>query len=88
MYADDLNAYKIVSGSTSKKMAVVSVGKVQEELHTWGVANQVIFDPNQESKHILSRTMPFGEDFKLLGVILDCMLDMEAAVRVVAGKVK
>ena len=65
-----------------------SLGKVQEELHTWGSANQVTFDPSKESKHILSRNMPSGEDYKFLGVTFDCRLDMQVAVRALAGKVK
>ena len=88
VYADDLNAYKIVPAATSEEVAMVSLGRVQEELHTWGSANQVTFDPKKESKHILSRTMPFGDDFKLLGVTFDCRLKMEVAVRALVGKVK
>ena len=88
VYADDLNAYKIVPADTSEEVGLVSLGKVQVELHTWGAANQVTFDPKKESKHILSRSMPFGDDFKLLGVTFDCRLEMEVAVRALVGKVK
>ena len=45
---------------------------VQQELHRWGAANQVSFDADKESKHVLSRSEPFGADFKLLGVVFDC----------------
>ena len=38
------------------------------------------FDPNKESKHILSRTKPFGEPFDLLGVRFDCKLLMTDTV--------
>ena len=53
-----------------------------------GSANQVTFDSGKESKHILSRTCPYGADFKLLGVVFDCQLDMQNAIKALAGKVK
>ena len=50
--------------------------------------NQVVFDAAKESKHILSLRETFGPDFKLLGIIFDCKLEMSNAVRALAGKVK
>ena len=46
----------------------------QDELHKWGMANQVSFDATKESKHILSRTQSYGAPFDLLGVRFDCKL--------------
>jgi hypothetical protein len=88
VYADDLNAYQVVPGTTSVEQATKSLDRVQEELHKWGSANQVVFDPTKESKHVLSRSEPNGVDFKLLGVTFDCRLNMDVAVRGLAGKVK
>ena len=88
VYADDLNAYKVVPASTSMESAMKSLDNVQQELHRWGAANQVTFDPSKESRHVLSRSEPFGDDFKLLGVIFDSRLDMDAAVRTLAGKMR
>ena len=88
VYADDLNAYKIVPGSTSTSSALDSIEKVQSELHRWGGANQVAFDAGKESKHVLSHSEPHGEDFKLLGVIFDGKLEMQTAVCALAGKVR
>jgi hypothetical protein len=88
VFADDLNAYKIVPASTPIENATAAMDTVQGELHRWGAANQVSFDPVKESKHILSRSDPFGTDFKLLGIIFDCKLEMENAVRFLNGKVK
>jgi hypothetical protein len=80
IFADDLNAYKVVPSTVTDEKAMESIGKVQEELHEWGLANQVTFDASKESKHILSRTVRRGPDFKLLGV-------MESAVSSLAAKV-
>jgi hypothetical protein len=88
VYAEDLNAYRVVPSTTSVEDATKSMDLVQEELHKWGDANQVVFDAAKESKHILSRTDPFGQDFKLLGIVFDCKLEMESAVRTLVGKVK
>ena len=60
------------------------MGECQEELHKWGEANQVTFDPKKESQHILSRTKPWGEPFDLLGVRFDCKLLMTDTVMALA----
>jgi hypothetical protein len=86
--ADDFNAYKVVPSSTTMESALQSLDNVQKELHKWGSANQVTFDSGKESKHVLSRTSPYGADFKLLGVVFDCQLDMQNAIKTLAGKVK
>jgi hypothetical protein len=88
IFADDLNAYKIVPSSTTVDKAMESLGNVQKELHRWGAAKQVTFDSGKESNHVLSRTEPHGEDFKLLGVVFDCKLDMQSAIGSLVGKVK
>ena len=53
--------------------------KCQEELHKWGEANQVSFDPMKESKHILSLTESDGASFKVLGLTWDTALSMKGA---------
>jgi hypothetical protein len=88
VFADDLNAFKIVPSTTTLANAMASIDLVQQELHKWGAANQVTFDPAKESKHVLSRVEPYGEDFKLLGVVFDCRLNMDVAVQALAGKVR
>ena len=57
----------------------------QDEVHAWGEANQVVFDKNKESFHILSRNQGEGRGFPLLGVFFDIKLDMcEEINRIVA----
>jgi hypothetical protein len=60
----------------------------QKNLHAWGKANQVAFDPGKESMHVLSRTSPVGGSFKLLGVIHDTKLIMDEALHDLVGKVR
>ena len=52
----------------------------QGEVHAWGRANQVSFDPSEESFHILSLSDAMGMDFKFLGLTFDCNLSMGAAI--------
>ena len=57
-----------------------SLHNCQDELHKWGQANQVSFDPGKESKHVLSLSDPWGNSFNLLGVPFDVGLSMAGAV--------
>ena len=86
MYADDLNAYRVVPASATVTSAMASLAQFQQELHHWGSANQLTLDMGNESKYVVSRLEPYGDDFRVLGVIFDCRLDVEAAVRTLAGK--
>ena len=45
-------------------------------------------DAAKESKHVLSRIVPYGPDFKLLGVTFDCKLLMDGTVHGLASKAK
>ena len=79
-YADDLNGYRIFASATSDESIESSIKLCQLELHEWGRANQVTFDPAKESWHILSLTNAVGENFKTLGINFDGALTMADAV--------
>jgi hypothetical protein len=81
VYADDLNAYRIFTSTTPNTNVVKAMESCQGELHLWGRANQVTFDPSKESQHILSIGEPWGNEFKILGVLFDAGLSMESAVQ-------
>ena len=80
VYADDLNAFKIFDKEVPNESLVKSMKNCQLELHEWGAANQVQFDPSKESIHVVSRHEPLGKSFRLLGVIFDTGLDMDEAI--------
>jgi len=80
VFADDLNAYRAFPATTADATIQATISKCQEELHTWGEANQVVFDPCKESKHIMCLDQPLGTTFKLLGVLFDDGLMMAEAV--------
>ena len=82
VYTDDLNAYREFPGMAPNVKIKKSLGLCQKELHNWGKANQVVFDPKKESFHILakSKAESVGGDFKLLGVFFDVCMEMANAV--------
>ena len=53
---------------------------MQSNLHQWGANNFVTFDAQKESKHIISKHKPVGEDFRILGCLFDCKLTMSACI--------
>ena len=80
VYADDLNAYRVFPSDTDNAFIKACIGNCQQELHKWGLANQVAFDAGKESQHVISVSDPSGENFKMLGVSFDPELSMADAI--------
>ena len=80
VFADDLNSFREYHRSASDERILEDIQKCQDALHRWGQANQVVFEPSKESFHILDRSQPFGEQFKLLSILFDTKLTMHDAV--------
>jgi len=79
-YADDLNAFRCFDAHTTDEEIFDKCRDCQTELHRWGRANQVDFEPTKESMHILSHARPSGMNFKILGIQVDCELNMMNAI--------
>ena len=84
VFADDLNCTRILPKATTNAAAFALARLCQSELHKWGGANQVMFDPSKESFHIIHRTRGEGENFTILGIEFDTGLLMHNAARNVA----
>ena len=88
VFADDFNAWQEFVGSgepeETKILVLADLEGVQKELHLWGAANHVNFDPAKESFHILHRRFHHGGEFKILGVTFDGGLLMHTAARQIA----
>ena len=80
IFADDLNCFKDFGLSTSNLELHTEMRQCQGELHKWGRANQVVFDPSKESMHVLALHGGEGPNFRLLGVPFDHALSMSDAV--------
>ena len=77
IFADDLNAFKSYDRNCCNDVLYEEMEYCQECLHEWGRANKVQFDAGKESKHVLHRQEPEGEDFQMFGVLFDTQLRME-----------
>ena len=80
VYADDLNAFQEYPSHTRNELIMEDLKRAQRQLHSWGSANRVAFDAGKESLHIVSRSGPFGPNFKILGVEFDPKLLMHKTV--------
>ena len=86
IFADDLNCFKDFGLSVENTTLVQDMERCQKELHKWGRANQVTFDPSKESMHILALHGGKGSNFRLLGVPFDHALSMKDAVLEMVGE--
>ena len=89
VFADDFNCWKVfpvkhTEVQESQAKALSELEEAQRELHLWGAANRVLFDPSKESFHLLHKRFHHGENFKQLGVVFDTQLLMHHAAREVA----
>ena len=86
VFADDYNCFKSFRrGKLPQNLrGEIELRGVQKELHLWGKANQVLFDPSKESFHLLHRRLHSEGEFKILGVLFDAQLLMHTAARHVA----
>ena len=82
VFADDLNAFKSFEKEVTDEDMHDKMDECQRNVHAWGRANQVEFDPGKESKHILATAgRGSGGSFKLLGVTFDPGLTMEGGIQ-------
>ena len=80
IYADDLNAFREYDLGIANDILFANMRACQAELHTWGRANQVVFDAGKEHMIVLSHQEPSGAIVKLLGVKFDAKLSMNIAI--------
>ena len=80
VFAEDLNCFKNFGLHILNETLRTEMNLCQRELHKWGKANQVSFDPAKESQHILALNGREGQNFKLLGIPFDNALSMRDAV--------
>ena len=79
-----MNCAKIFPSSKTNDEILSEVKACQTEVHLWGAANRVTFDPGKESFHVLHRSRGQGGNFKILGVNYDTALVMHDACRELA----
>ena len=75
-----LNAYKFYASDVDNDVIMQDNEVCRNNLHDWGRANRVSFDPSKESSHVISQHDPMGGDCKILGIQFDTRLTMREAV--------
>ena len=73
-FADDLNSYRGYDGTVRNSVIMKNSKKCQTEVHKWGAAKRITFEPSKESMSIVSNHDPEGPDFKLMGIWYDTVL--------------
>ena len=87
-FADDLNAFPTFPKTTSRAVIMNQLRTCQKKAHDWGVCNRVEFDADKEAFVILHPSLGEGDDFRLLGLMVDNQLRMQAAVEALLKKAR
>lgn len=72
----------------SSALLFVTLSEMQNRTHDWSARIRIRFDPSKEYFKILHPTLGEGEDFKLLGPLLDCKLSLQACIENFLSKIR
>ena len=88
LFADDLTVMSFRNQRSPDASLLEEMEDVQRRTHEWGRRNQVQFDGSKESIKILHPAHDSGDDFRLLGTMIDCKLTMRPCLEYVLRKFK
>ncbi len=84
VFADDFNCWTALDKDVKELDAVIKLSECQHNLHAWGGANRVVFDPVKEEFVLMRRFRALGPNFRLLGITFDPQLLMHTGARKIA----
>ncbi len=84
VFADDFNCWTVLGRDVTEVEAMAKLSECQGNLHRWGEANRVVFDPAKEEFVVIRRRDAIGDCFKLLGITFDPQLLMRKGARKIA----
>ena len=87
-FADDLNVFRQYKKSCSDKQIYANLAQQQKKIHAWGKSRRIQSEPSKEEIVIIHPLRGVGNDFRLLGCILDPKLSMESAVTAMIQKIR
>ena len=64
------------------------LAEIQARTHQWGARNQVTFDATKEHLKIIHPSAAVGDDFKVLGTLVDCKLSMQPCIEYILAKAR
>ena len=85
-FADDLTLSNTYPHDEPTENIIEDLQIMQECIHAWGRDNRVEFDPGKEEFGIIHHINGVGDDFRLLGPIIDCKLSMRTAINKIVQK--
>ena len=80
MFADDLSVSKTHPIDLPNASIHDDMSKIRDNVHKWGFRNRVEFDAQKEHIVVLHPMHGEGEDFRLLGCLLDVKLSMHSLI--------
>lgn len=84
-FADDLNAFQIFASDVPNSEILAKLKSCQADCHSWGATSQVEFEGSKETFIILHKCDSYDLPFKLLGVVFDPLLKMQATLDAIVG---
>ena len=85
-FADDLSAYREYASAVPNAQILSDLHSLQFDVHAWGFPNRVSFDVSKEHFVVLHKRQNHGDDFKLLGAMIDTKLSMSSECQRVRKK--
>ena len=81
LFADGLNVFKKYALNVTNDAVRLDMASTQREVHRWGYRNRVTFDSSKDYLMIIHPVHGEGDDFRLLGSLIDVHLSMSPAVQ-------
>ena len=88
MFADDLNVFQTFDRAEEDDHIYSCMQQCRANVHEWGTCNKVLFDASKEHFAILHPLYGSGEDFKLLGCMIDPKLTMHTAIDTILSRIR
>jgi len=88
LFADDLTGSTHVPARSSNALLMQELQEMQTRTHEWGARNQVTFDPSKEYFLIIHPKFASGNDFKMLGTLIDPKLSMQPCIEAILQKAR
>ena len=80
LFADDLTVFQKFAKTDSNEHIHRHMHLCRTRVHKWGRINRVAFDPSNEHVVVIHPTLGEGDPFKLLGLLVDYKLTMDAGI--------
>ncbi len=88
LFADDLTVFQKFARMDSNEHIHRHMHLCRTRVHKWGRINRVAFDPSKEHVVVIHPTLGEGDPFKLLGLLVDYKLIMDAGIEKILSQAR